>query len=244
MFEAMCHDEKCFLTTTYDKEHLPNDGSVSVRHLQEYLKRVRARIYPRKIRYYGVGEYGERSGRPHYHLALYGVQDVDMLREAWGQGEIDVGFLEPASAAYICGYVAKKWGKVDGGKVPGRRDEFARMSLKPGIGAEYAEAIAASCTTKGGSSYLAREGDVPRVVRLMGKMWPLARYMRSKVREQLGMDEGNKNIMAWRKYERQLHETLEAGGIGKASEKVWARRNVSRDRARYFQSQANVRKEI
>lgn len=76
-----------FITLTYEKEYLPVDG-VEKRDVQLFLKRFRenyVRIYGERLnlRYFAVGEYGSKYGRPHYHLLLWNIphnpQDVKRL---------------------------------------------------------------------------------------------------------------------------------------------------------------------
>lgn len=64
------------------------------------------------------------------------------------------------------------------------------MSLKPGIGAGAVEVVGAALEGKGGSSLMARERDVPSSLRYDGKRVPLGRYLRSKLRERMGMAKG------------------------------------------------------
>jgi hypothetical protein len=46
---------------TYDPEHLPEDGSLNVVHFQKFMKRLRDRIKPLKIRFFHCGEYGDKT---------------------------------------------------------------------------------------------------------------------------------------------------------------------------------------
>lgn len=84
MHEAHFHDRKSFVTLTYSDEHLPSDGSLDVRHVQLFLKRLRAAMAGdgvgkfdppllKRVRFFAVGEYGPKTQRPHYHLVLFGV---------------------------------------------------------------------------------------------------------------------------------------------------------------------------
>lgn len=115
--EAMDYDDCAFVTLTYKNSALPPDSTLVKSELTSYVKRLRARLsYP--IRYYGCGEYGDRFGRPHYHILLYGLKKQDFLTafHAWqGKGIVDID--TPASsqsvAAYVSGYVTKKLGKVE-----------------------------------------------------------------------------------------------------------------------------------
>lgn len=88
----------CFLTLTYDREHLPWDskplsaagqrlalerpglvlpwgGSLRRRDLVLFIKSLREWLWRERkvrVRAYQVGEYGGRTARPHYHLCLWG----------------------------------------------------------------------------------------------------------------------------------------------------------------------------
>jgi len=68
MLEAGLYGDNAFITLTYDDEHDPT--SLEPKHAQTFLKRLRHN-YPKPIRYYLVGEYGESTDRPHYHAALF-----------------------------------------------------------------------------------------------------------------------------------------------------------------------------
>lgn len=190
MLESCLHEASFFATLTYDKEHVPHDGSVSPRDASLFLKRLRAFVSPRKVRFYCVGEYGEIGGRPHYHFALFGLRDESAIREVWKLGYCHTGLLEEASAAYIAGYVTKRMTSLDDPRLKGRHPEFARMSLRPGIGAGAMLEVARALFTKDGSMSVARDGDVASVVRADKSKWPLGRYLRSKLREEMGMDSG------------------------------------------------------
>ena len=145
------HDESSFITLTYDDEHLPSDLSLSVVHCQQFLKRLRFHLAPKRIRFFLCGEYGAKLGRPHYHAIVFGWFPEDkvlikgagdmslwsssMLSSAWGHGFASVGQVSFDSASYVANYATKK---VNGPKAKehygGRRPEFLVMSRKPGIG--------------------------------------------------------------------------------------------------------------
>jgi len=74
MHEAKCYDENCFVTLTYDNDHLPPDGSLNHKHFQDFMKRLRKHYSGRTIRYYMCGEYGENMGRPHYHAVFFNLR--------------------------------------------------------------------------------------------------------------------------------------------------------------------------
>lgn len=168
-----------------------------------FLKRLRKRISPQRIRYFGVGEYGAKTDRPHYHLALFGMGPCNNLRtrrdlmtgrvmwaeccptcrligEEWGQGDIEVGELNSKSASYCAEYVVKKMTAADDVRLNGREPEFARMSRRPGLGL-VALGHVANTLPRGLL-------DVPSQLRVGNKLMPLGRYLRGYLRELYGRD--------------------------------------------------------
>lgn len=81
--EAKFHDENCFLTLTYNPEHLPplfdDDGCAHVakRPLQLFIKRLRKSIPHLRIKYIASGELGENYDNPHYHICIFGYMPPD-----------------------------------------------------------------------------------------------------------------------------------------------------------------------
>lgn len=154
MHESKMHSENCFVTLTFAPEHLPTDGSLCRKHMQDFMKRLRKKFSDRKIRYFLCGEYGDRLGRPHYHICLFGLHFVDrkvwkqvdgfvyynsvLLSDLWPFGHSCVADFNFETAAYVARYCTKK---VSGSKAEehydGRLPEFCQMSLKPGIGRSW-----------------------------------------------------------------------------------------------------------
>lgn len=189
MLEALVSPGASFITLTYDEENIPDGKTVVPRHLQLWLKRVR-KYHP--VRFYGVGEYGDSSGRPHYHVALFGVGpgEAEIISgRTWQYGFAHVGDLTAHSASYVCGYVTKKMTKKDDPRLAGRHPEFARMSLKPGIGAFTVPQIAEALQNKHGWLEIGKTGDVPSVLRHGKAKWPLGRYLTRKLREEMNFAE-------------------------------------------------------
>lgn len=73
--ELKLHAENCFITLTYAK----TDKSLHRVDFTKFIKRLRKAIEPIKIRYFGCGEYGSRSGRPHYHFICFGWKPKDLI---------------------------------------------------------------------------------------------------------------------------------------------------------------------
>lgn len=199
--ESFKHRDSCFVTLTYDDGHVPSELVKS--HYQGFLKRLRKAVAPRKIRFFLAGEYGELSGRPHFHLAIFGLDRYTagghdgrggVVQDCWYVGRLPdgtvdktslgftfVGSLTWESASYVAGYLTKK--VVNNEKAI---REFSRMSLRPGIGASAMVDVARSLGSDVGLDSVAAYGDVPSVLRYGGKLLPLGRYLRRELRGALG----------------------------------------------------------
>lgn len=133
-YEARLHLVKKFVTLTYANPHLTwNHGvpQLNKRDLQLWFKRVRNSGY--RIRYYGVGEYGSKTFRPHYHVILFGDVPDDVIRQSWPLGQVHIGNVSQASIMYTLGYIVNKNWKHVTHRVP----PFSLMSRKPGLGHNY-----------------------------------------------------------------------------------------------------------
>jgi len=193
MLEAMDHADNAFITLTY--KDVPEGNSLQPRDIQKFIKRLRKAYEPGRFRYFLVGEYGDQTHRPHYHAALFGYPccrfgysrfsrvtnrccaSCDGILSNWGNGLVSVGTLSPESAAYIAGYVTKKMTGVNDERLEGRMPEFARMSLRPGIGGNSIHDVASVCLQWGSDA-----PDVPSQLRHGGKLMPLGRYLIRRLR--------------------------------------------------------------
>ena len=111
LHEMSYWDACCFLTLTYDEEHCPI--SLKKADIQKFWKRLRKAIYPRKIKYFCCGEYGDTYGRPHYHAIVFGIDwnDDDIITECWPYGFHKIGGVSRKSCGYVTDYCLKKFGK-------------------------------------------------------------------------------------------------------------------------------------
>lgn len=207
MLETLKHADNAFVTLTYADECLTmvdkGSGSFATlvpKHVQDWLKRLRKSVSPHRIRFYVVGEYGDATERPHYHAALFGFPtclygmsrysrlrvsccvNCDRVRDTWGFGNIFLGTLEEKSAQYIAGYVMKKMTDKEDLRLKGRYPEFARMSLRPGIGGEAVEDVVRALIG------IDVGVDVPNGLRHGSRVLPLGRYLRRRLRVQLGRE--------------------------------------------------------
>lgn len=231
MLENVCHKDSCFVTLTYSDDHLPEGGSLAPKDFQDWLKRFRFAVRPVGIRFYGVGEYGDVTQRPHYHAAIFGYPrckfgmscydlpgresccvHCDLIRDTWGRGRVFVGSLEVESAQYIAGYVTKKMTSGDDPRLNGRHPEFARMSRRPGIGVNAMWEVADTLMR---FNLDTAQSDVPVTLRHGSRQFPLGRLLRQKLRTMVGKDEKappivpSEEVLAM--YERALEVTSAPG---------------------------------
>ena len=130
------------------------------------MKRLRKQTSPKKIRFYMCGEYGEKTRRPHYHAILFNHDFNDkivwdknesgesrytskLLSSLWSLGHSQTADASFQSAAYISRYIMKKvtgtpadkhYQSIDTttGEIFQLEPEYNRMSLKPGLGHDWA----------------------------------------------------------------------------------------------------------
>lgn len=182
MLELPYHDSSYFITLTYDDAHLPFQDwtdmstgeigkseipSLVKKDMQDFMKRLRIQ-YKRyiesnnldwnpEIRFYGCGEYGSKSLRPHFHIIVFGLHLDDLqffkrtsqgfnlynspfLDSVWQyRGYVVVGDVSWDTCAYVARYVTKK---LNGSASSIYDDihiepEFSLMSRKPGIANQY-----------------------------------------------------------------------------------------------------------
>lgn len=148
--EASLHTDNCFLTLTYNNHNLPRDLSLQLDHFQKFLKRLRKHIYPKKLRFFHCGEYGDLTGRPHYHAIIFGWAPDDkvysksnkyysspLLDRLWGYGYVGCGDVTFDSCMYVSKYMTKKLNGARAVDYDGCKPDYCTMSRRPGIGAEW-----------------------------------------------------------------------------------------------------------
>lgn len=212
VLESCCHQSNSFITLTYAEEHYPKDGSLNKRDYVLYLKRLRE-LTDYKIRYFFVGEYGDRTERAHYHAAIFGLgpEHTEILEQAWGLGFVHVGDLNAKSAQYLAGYVTKKMTRKDDIRLNGRHPEFSQPSLKPGIGALAVPDIEKVLTSEYGVDVILAEQDVPSFLLMGTKRLPLGGYLKRKIRERLGFHDVSTPKEKLREINKDLYALFEEG---------------------------------
>lgn len=188
LLESCCHTDKSFVTLTYNEENLPKGGNLDKSHYQNFIKRLRKKISPRKIKYFGVGEYGSISHRPHYHFMLFGIgmEERDLINETWtepetgeARGFTSSGEINNSTSRYITGYISEKLNpkQPDPDMVP----EF--MTCSNGIGKAAIQRAAIALKSQ---PYYKKE--VIDRVRRDGKKTYMGRYLKTKFSEIVGND--------------------------------------------------------
>lgn len=208
MLEYQLHESASFITLTYSQEHYPKGGTLVPRDLQLFLKRVREYVSPLRLRFFAVGEYGDQTWRPHYHLIVFGRLSKELCEKAWPFGWVQFGTVTSGSCLYVTKYAIKRMTAPDDPRLRGRYPEFVRMSLKPGIGADAVPVIAEAVKSKGGA-YVREHGDVPSMLRSDGKLRPLGRYLQRKLREACGYDAAQ-SVEARARWNVELQEQLQS----------------------------------
>lgn len=150
--ESHDHENNCFITLTYDDDHVPN--SLDHSHFQKFMKRLRKHFTGVKIRYFMCGEYGTQTLRPHFHALLFGVDFPDkiqhttqgniinytseILSKLWPMGYHYIGDLHYGTARYVAKYSLKALDQLglDYDEL-GIKPEYLMMSN--GIGKNYAK---------------------------------------------------------------------------------------------------------
>ncbi|QCS36154.1 replication initiator protein [Capybara microvirus Cap1_SP_142] len=122
--ESLTHPFNYFITLTYDDFHLPPSATVWKKDLTNFIKYVRHFI---RCRYIAVGELGDASNRPHFHIILFcdhEIEDLIRLNErvndfpyytsslistCWlNKGLVRIGKATGASISYTLGYILRK----------------------------------------------------------------------------------------------------------------------------------------
>lgn len=103
---------------------------------QKFIKRIRQeqeKYSTLQVRYYGVGEYGTKTGRPHYHALIFNLHEKVDIKKFWYHGHVHIGEVTQSSVAYCTKYVIQYKDASQKNINP----PFAVMSKRPAIGHQY-----------------------------------------------------------------------------------------------------------
>lgn len=173
--ESRCYEDLAFVTLTYSPEKLYSKELIPS-HLSSFVKRLRtyaARLgFDGRIRFYGVGEYGEKRGRPHFHLVLFGLPQRfwSCIKDAWSGSIVDIQKPRTvdAVASYVAGYVVKKL--YTSSKIVMRQSQ--------GLG----------------KSFIDRIHHFTQTIVMNGKTRYIGRYLRNRLAKRLGIFEQVKQL--------------------------------------------------
>lgn len=118
--EIELNKDNIFITLTYDNE---NCKDLNKKDIQDFLKRLRKKT-EKKIKYFCVGEYGENTKRPHYHMIIFNYKPNDLeetndtksgfkqynsksLSKIWGKGLTRISIMQKGLINYILKYIQK-----------------------------------------------------------------------------------------------------------------------------------------
>lgn len=190
LLEQSTSEFSYFITVTIDDDNLNMRREVVPKDLQKFIKRLRKRLSPGRFRYFAVGEYGDETHRPHYHLAVFSnipifLQDIE---DTWHQGKIvEIQELNKDLAKYIVGYVVKKMTDPKDDRLLGRHPEFMRCSKQDGgLGIEGIKRIAEKLIAS--KYYDFDKNPILREFRVGKKDFPIGKYLTDKL---IGMTHRN-----------------------------------------------------
>lgn len=204
MLEAMCYENNSFITLTYEDDRLPDGNSLCKRDLQNFFKRFRYYYKFNKVRYFAVGEYGDVSFRPHYHVIIFNYQSEKLfVDKSWSKGFSSVFEFSKAFARYITGYCIKKMNKKDDERLGGKEPEFSLSSRRDGgIGSTFIDRMIERLNSKDyyKKSYIT-------TIRIGGKDLYLGRYLSERLNRGINSDENEKDL-AFYEYQNEIFDSV------------------------------------
>lgn len=217
--ESKMHAHSWFMTPTYAPEKLPMHGTLVPDHVSDFARALRRPSRLGALRYFAAGEYGDRFGRPHYHVLVFGPDIPDLQKvnsvyaksdvfrsevvsAAWPHGDVVIGRMSYSAARYVAGYVNKKqrgkaadshYERVDDstGEIVSVVPEFVRMSRRPGIGLPWLEKYWRDIYATGHDALI-----------VDGKKRPVPRYFADKMDAILGAKSVLMDDVEFRRQER------------------------------------------
>ena len=175
-YEALHSANSLFITLTYDDDHLLfSDSDCAVLHyadLRNYFKRLR-KEKSLNFRYFAVGEYGEQSGRPHFHVLLFSknpLKSDQVFREKWEAGHTHIKCADFANIRYCLKDMLKERGEYNHLE----KEYRPQIRVSKGLGSDYL------ITHK--HVHMLNAYDIPKGLPIVGKPSSmLPRYYRNKL---------------------------------------------------------------
>lgn len=260
ILEGKKHEHVLFVTLTYNDTFLPRDvfcpvtgvvlyshpfGCLDKRHLQLFNKRLLKKFPPRTVRYWCVGEYGEKRWRPHYHGIYWGIpfKKRQAFYDCWTDPVTKEPYCDPRRLTvepprdewdvgrYVSSYIQKGLtsssdykqegftGKSNAERLEGRPPEFANVVSK-GVGLGFVEDYCRAMASASALRYIADYRDIPRTILIDGKKMPLDRYMREKIIEKLSIKEMASET-AQKKFAQEMSDLCLRAQKNEKVPKVW-----------------------
>jgi len=226
--------------------------SVCHRDFTLFMKRLRKKVAKtghsesgalRKLRYFHVGEYGSKLGRPHHHALLFGYQFPDLkywkttksgniiyrsaiLESLWPYGFSSVGELTWQTAAYCARYSIKKVGKKHAEEhykkychttkqVVKVEPEYITMSRRPGIARDWIERYTSDVYPKDAVHICGRVFKSPRYYDRMYDLESPEEFRKIKNRRLTAAKNNVKNDTYERRRSRRIIDEHNAKKLGR-----------------------------
>lgn len=184
--ETVTSPNAWFVTLTYNDEHIPYTAQGFPTLRKKQARDWAANHLSREgIRYYLVGEYGEKSLRPHYHLAVFlqPGKDISTVTGKWKRGFTSAYPMSPGTAQYLAQYTVKKLVSDTDERLEAHQEpEFRTSSTRPPLGAAFVSLVVRSFSDHGAAALIEREGDVPRSWRYGEKILPMSDWCLRQLR--------------------------------------------------------------
>ncbi len=135
--EMKNHKYAYFNTFTYNDLSIPENVSnetgeitqtLKYGDLQNFFKKLRKRAVD--VKYYAVGEYGEKTIRPHYHAIIMGV-NYKHINELWKYGFVHTGDATHRAIRYTIKYMTKRLENTP------ENAELPKACMSKGLGLNY-----------------------------------------------------------------------------------------------------------
>jgi hypothetical protein len=203
-----------FVTLTYSDENLPRTPldmpTLRKADMQAWLNNMRNTYGP--FRHFTAGEYGDRTMRPHYHMALFSP-DPDHCRNLanhWTKknGFVQVTDLTPARCAYLIKYATKAITETPRKGLRSDQEPWHQIKSR-GLSGDFFRMVVDAYRKPAGQKIISQRGDVERVFRYGGKNWPLTDYTLRKIRAELGIPEKHSD-REWHENYLTFHSPWEA----------------------------------
>lgn len=221
MQEASKYDNNYFITFTYNDDML-GDNKLDTLFFQKFNKKLKTYLKRNHLnsdyRFYGVGEYGSKNSRKHYHCIFFNldlpdlkyhhidnnhqlhftskflesVYTTEVNDELKSYGFIDIAGVDIGSACYVARYCDKKRRLTTSEKQElikkGIVPEFSAMSRRPGIGADFMDEALEDF----------KRGILKHYIK--GKSFSLPLYYNKKIKQIM---EGTKELELYEEYARK-----------------------------------------